>query len=130
MNLNSLNLKIIIGTIYLAIISIGLYFLFSIIDLNDLMSYGSHRLWKKILVEMMNIQNNHTIIDVGSGTGDLIQIMQRKKSNLSITSIDLNIEMLNESKKKFSNNLKSKSGFGILCNFNFFKLILTKLLIV
>ena len=39
MNLNSLNLKLILGTTYLAIISIGLYFLFSIVDIKDLMSY-------------------------------------------------------------------------------------------
>ena len=38
MNLNSLNLKFIIGIIYLSVISIGLYFLFSAIDVKDLMS--------------------------------------------------------------------------------------------
>ena len=54
MNLNSLNLKIIIGTIYLAIISIGLYFLFSIIDLNDLMSYEFIRLNKDIILKYKN----------------------------------------------------------------------------
>jgi len=51
MNLNSLNLKIIIGTIYLAIISIGLYFLFSAVDLNDLMSYEFVRLNKDVILK-------------------------------------------------------------------------------
>ena len=51
MNLNSLNLKIIIGAIYLAIISIGLYFLFSAVDLNDLMSYEFIRLNKDIILK-------------------------------------------------------------------------------
>ena len=51
MNINSLNLKIIIGTIYLTIISIGLYFLFSIIDLNDLMSYEFIRLNKDVILK-------------------------------------------------------------------------------
>ncbi len=50
MNLNSLNLKIIIGSIYLAIISIGLYFLFSKIDINDLMSYEFIRLNKDLIL--------------------------------------------------------------------------------
>ena len=54
MNLNSLSLKIIIGAIYLAIISIGLYFLFSIIDLNDLMSYEFIRLNKDIILKYKN----------------------------------------------------------------------------
>ena len=39
MNLNSLNLKLILGITYLVIISIGLYFLFSAVDVKDLMSY-------------------------------------------------------------------------------------------
>ena len=51
MNLNSLNLKIIIGTIYLAIISIGLYFLFSVFDLNDLMSYEFIKINKDVILK-------------------------------------------------------------------------------
>ena len=51
MNLNSLNLKIIIGAIYLTIISIGLYFLFSIVDLKDLMSYEFIRLNKDVILK-------------------------------------------------------------------------------
>ena len=39
MNLRSSNLKIIIGIAYLAIISTGLFFLLSIVDIRDLMSY-------------------------------------------------------------------------------------------
>ena len=54
MNLNSLNLKIIIGTIYLAIISIGLYFLFSAVDINDLMSYEFIRINKDVILKYKN----------------------------------------------------------------------------
>jgi len=39
MKLNSLHLKLILIIIYLVIISVGLYFLFSVIDIKDLMSY-------------------------------------------------------------------------------------------
>ena len=35
----NVNLKLVIGAIYLSIISVGLYFLFSLIDVKDLMSY-------------------------------------------------------------------------------------------
>jgi len=51
MNLGSLNLKLIIGLAYLAILSIGLYFLFSIIDLKDLMSYEFIRSNKDIILK-------------------------------------------------------------------------------
>ena len=39
MNLNTLNIKLVLGITYLTIISIGLYFLFSFVDIKDLMSY-------------------------------------------------------------------------------------------
>ena len=51
MNLGSLNLKLIIGLAYLAILSIGLYFLFSAIDLKDLMSYEFIRSNKNIILK-------------------------------------------------------------------------------
>ena len=43
--------------------------------MNDIMSFGAHRLWKKRLIEMMHIQRNDSIIDVGSGTGYLINLI-------------------------------------------------------
>ena len=46
--------------------------------MNDLMSLGSHRLWKKELIDIMNIQIADSIIDVGSGTGDLISLIIKK----------------------------------------------------
>jgi len=51
MNLNSLNLKIIIGVIYSAIIAVGLYFLFSVFDLNDLMSYEFIKINKDVILK-------------------------------------------------------------------------------
>ena len=54
MNLNSLNLKIIIGITYLVIISIGLYFLFLFVDIKDLMSYEFIRSNKDIILKYKN----------------------------------------------------------------------------
>ena len=51
MNLNSLNLKIILGITYLTILSIGLYFLFSAVDIKDLMSYEFIRSNKDIILQ-------------------------------------------------------------------------------
>ena len=71
--------------------------------MNDFMSLGAHRLWKKELIDLMNIQLTDTIIDVGSGTGDLIDLILNKKKTNSIYSIDLNDEMLQYGKKRFKN---------------------------
>ncbi len=51
MNLKSLKFKLLIATTYLAILSIGLYFLFSAIDLKDLMSYEFIRINKDIILQ-------------------------------------------------------------------------------
>ena len=39
--------------------------------MNDLMSFGIHRIWKKNLINWMNPSFNKTLIDVACGTGDL-----------------------------------------------------------
>ena len=54
MNLNSLKFKLILGITYLAIFSIGLYFLFSAIDIKDLMSYEFIRSNKDIILKYKN----------------------------------------------------------------------------
>ena len=51
MNFKSLNFKLIIGITYLGILSIGLYFLLSAIDIKDLMSYEFIRLNKHTILK-------------------------------------------------------------------------------
>ena len=54
MNLSSRNLKLIIGAVYLSFLSAGLFFLFSEIDLKDLMSYDFIRSNKDVILEYKN----------------------------------------------------------------------------
>ena len=54
MKFNSLNPKLVIGAAYLSIISIGLYFLFSVIDIKDLMSYEFIKQNKDIILKYKN----------------------------------------------------------------------------
>ena len=79
--------------------------------MNDIMSFGTHRLWKKRLIEIMNINSKDKIIDVGSGTGDLTKIILKENKNALIYSVDLNLEMLNEAKKQFNDQQKKKIKF-------------------
>ena len=78
--------------------------------MNDIMSLGFHRLWKKRLIEIINLQKNEYIIDVGSGTGDLAKLILDKKIKSNLYCVDLNYNMLKEAKKKISfkknNNIK------------------------
>ena len=54
MNVKSVNLKLVLGVTYLAIISIGLYFLFSIVDIKVLMSYEFIRSNNDIILKYKN----------------------------------------------------------------------------
>ncbi|HCI02977.1 MAG: bifunctional demethylmenaquinone methyltransferase/2-methoxy-6-polyprenyl-1,4-benzoquinol methylase UbiE [Pseudomonadales bacterium] len=39
--------------------------------MNDLMSMGIHRLWKKQTIDMSGVREGHTVLDLAGGTGDL-----------------------------------------------------------
>ena len=54
MNLNSLNLKLLLGITYLFIISIALFFLFSVVDIKDLMSYEFIKSNKDVILKYKN----------------------------------------------------------------------------
>ena len=54
MNIDTLNIKFIVGIIYLAIISVGLFFLLSAVDIKDLMSYEFIRLNKDTILKYKN----------------------------------------------------------------------------
>ncbi len=72
--------------------------------MNDLMSFGMHRLWKKRFVEVIDIQNKDRVLDVGSGSGDISVELLNKRLNNDLYLLDLNQKMLNEGKRKFKNN--------------------------
>ena len=75
--------------------------------MNDLMSFGIHRLWKKNLITWMNPQIGNKIIDVASGTGDLAKIISKKNDNQNtVCCVEPNKGMLETGKQKlksFSN---------------------------
>lgn len=39
--------------------------------MNDLMSGGIHRLWKRVTIEMSGVRPGHHVLDIAGGTGDL-----------------------------------------------------------
>ena len=77
--------------------------------MNDFMSLGIHRLWKKSLINMMSPSVNKKLVDVACGTGDIGKLfldMTDEKSN--VTSIDPNKKMISQGKNKLSkyNNIE------------------------
>ena len=69
--------------------------------MNDLMSLGIHRIWKKNLLNMMNPSINQNLIDVACGTGDIAKIyLNNVGKNADVTCVDPNKRMVNIAKKK------------------------------
>ena len=69
--------------------------------MNDIMSFGIHRLWKKNLITWMNPQIGDKIIDVASGTGDLAKIISEKNNNQNIINcVEPNKGMFETGKQK------------------------------
>jgi demethylmenaquinone methyltransferase/2-methoxy-6-polyprenyl-1,4-benzoquinol methylase len=43
--------------------------------MNDVMSMGIHRLWKRLVIDMANIRPGQQILDLAGGTGDLTRLL-------------------------------------------------------
>jgi demethylmenaquinone methyltransferase/2-methoxy-6-polyprenyl-1,4-benzoquinol methylase len=77
--------------------------------MNDIMSLGIHRLWKKKFIQCLNPQPNTKLIDVASGTGDIAELYLNKiHLKGHVCCVDENQSMLDLNKKKFKkdNNIK------------------------
>ena len=46
--------------------------------MNDLMSLGLHRLWKRFAIDMSGVRAGSRVLDVASGSGDLAAAFQRR----------------------------------------------------
>lgn len=62
--------------------------------MNDIMSFGFHRLWKKKMVNIIHINPNCKLLDVAGGTGDIALQVIKKEPTTSVTVCDINDKML------------------------------------
>lgn len=69
--------------------------------MNDLMSLGIHRLWKKIAIDLLRVQPHHRVLDLAGGTGDLtLQIHKQLSDRGEIILSDINESMLQAGKNR------------------------------
>ena len=82
--------------------------------MNDLMSLGIHRLWKKQFIHWLNPQKNTKLIDVASGTGDVAKLYLDKINYQGhVCCVDENEGMLDLNKKNLK-TARTLNGFVIL----------------
>lgn len=64
--------------------------------MNDLMSGGVHRLWKRFTVEKAAVRPGHKVLDIAGGTGDLSYAFARQVGpEGQVILADINSSMLN-----------------------------------
>ena len=63
--------------------------------MNDLMSAGVHRLWKRFTIELSNVPPGQVVLDLAGGSGDLTRMLCKKvgKSG-NVILADMNAAML------------------------------------
>ncbi len=63
--------------------------------MNDLMSLGIHRIWKRIAITLANVRQGDKVLDLAGGTGDLtILFDKRVRPTGSVILADINRSML------------------------------------
>jgi demethylmenaquinone methyltransferase/2-methoxy-6-polyprenyl-1,4-benzoquinol methylase len=63
--------------------------------MNDLMSLGTHRLWKRYFVGTSGVKRGDTVLDLAGGTGDIAGLLHERVGEKGRVTIgDINAEML------------------------------------
>ena len=69
--------------------------------MNDLMSLGTHRLWKRFTLDRAGLKKGQKVLDLAGGTGDLALKMSQKIGAEGTTVLsDINSSMLNVGRNK------------------------------
>ena len=69
--------------------------------MNDVMSFGLHRTWKSYFVDLIEINTKSNVLDIASGSGDIIKLL-KKKATANFFSLDANKDMQAQAKKKIN----------------------------
>ena len=81
--------------------------------MNDLMSFGLHRLWKDYFLHCSNIKSGDTVLDLAAGTGDVTKLIHKIVGDKGqVISCDINFDMIEHGR----NNLIDK---GIIKNIDY-----------
>lgn len=69
--------------------------------MNDLMSLGVHRVWKRFVIDLAGVREGERVLDVAGGTGDLVRAFARQvgERGLAVLS-DINAAMLEEGRSR------------------------------
>ena len=71
--------------------------------MNDLMSFGIHRLWKRFVIDLAGVRAGEKVLDVAGGTGDLSREFARQVGPRGLVVLsDINAAMLGEGRRRLA----------------------------
>jgi demethylmenaquinone methyltransferase/2-methoxy-6-polyprenyl-1,4-benzoquinol methylase len=71
--------------------------------MNDLMSGGLHRLWKRFTIDQAAVRRGHSVLDLAGGTGDLARRFAGKVGRDGhVVLADINASMLREGRRRLT----------------------------
>ncbi len=77
--------------------------------MNDLMSAGLHRMWKRFAVALSGVREGAKVLDVAGGTGDLAILLARQAGESGqVWLTDINAEMLDSGRDRLTD-----AGFAL-----------------
>jgi demethylmenaquinone methyltransferase / 2-methoxy-6-polyprenyl-1,4-benzoquinol methylase len=71
--------------------------------MNDLMSGGLHRAWKRFTIDLVNVQPGEKVLDVASGTADLAMQFAKRAGAPNVWQTDINEAMLRVGRDRLIN---------------------------
>ena len=72
--------------------------------MNDLMSFGVHRLWKRFCLSQSGVKQGNKVLDLAGGTGDLaLKFVEMVAPGGSVVLADINSAMLQQGRERFWN---------------------------
>lgn len=75
--------------------------------MNDIISFGQHRAWKRRLIDTISAEGHTAILDVASGTGDIALWIAKRNPEAKIVASDFSENMLKVAQRRID-----ESGLG------------------
>jgi len=87
--------------------------------LNSLMSFGQDKVWRRYVIDLADLKDGKSLLDVATGTGDIIIEALRRNKNITAAGIDFSESMLKAARERLNiKNVKLISADALAIPFN------------
>lgn len=93
--------------------------------MNRLMTGGQDILWRKMVIKLAQINNSTTLLDLGTGTGDLAREAVNRFPQAKIIASDFTLEMMRVGKKNGALNFSTADALRLPFNTSSFDAVIS-----